>query len=173
MKRSDINPLPKFFDRYITQAEDIELIDALKNSFNNFDKLPIDKWEALGDKVYAPGKWTVKDMLQHIIDTERIFAYRALRFARKDSTVLAGFEENDFAAAANAVKRDLHELFLEMKTVRQSTIYLFSSFDEATQKQIGATTSTEISVASLGFAIVGHELHHFKVLEERYFPLLD
>ncbi len=173
MKRSHINPMPKFFDRYINLADDIELADALKNSLANLDKLPIDKWMALGDQVYAPGKWTIKDMVQHMIDTERIFAYRALRFARKDTTQLHGFEENDYADAANAGKRDLAELVEELKTVRRSSVYLFSSFDEETQHRMGSTTSTAISVAALGFAIVGHERHHLNILQERYYPLLD
>jgi hypothetical protein len=172
MKRSDINPLPKYFDRYINLADDIELHEALKNSLAALDRLPVDKWKALGDQVYAPGKWTVKDMIQHLIDTERIFAYRALRFARKDTTQLAGFEENDYAAAADAGKKSLDELVDEMKTVRKSTVFLFAAFDDEVQARMGSTPSAEISVASLGFAIVGHELHHFRILEERYFPLL-
>jgi hypothetical protein len=86
MKRSDINPMPAFFDRYINLIADIELNVALQQSLEAAENFPMDKWKALGDRVYAPGKWTIKDMIQHITDTERIFAYRALRFARKDST---------------------------------------------------------------------------------------
>ena len=110
MKRSDIQPLPEYFDRYINLADDIELIDALEKSLDNLNKLPLDKWNAIGDKVYAPGKWTIKDIVQHITDTERIFSYRALRFARNDSTKLPGFEESDFAREAKASRRSLTDL---------------------------------------------------------------
>ena len=172
MKRSDINPLPPHFDTYINQTDDIELHEALKKSLANLKNLPVDKWIALGDQVYAPGKWTVKDIIQHIIDAERIFAYRALRFARKDTTKLPGFEENDYAVSAEAGKRTLTELINELVTVRQSTVEMFATFDDEKQQRMGATTSAEISVAALGFVIVGHEIHHLGILEERYYPLL-
>ncbi|MEP6674957.1 MAG: DinB family protein [Ferruginibacter sp.] len=173
MKRSDINPLPKHFDTYINKTEDIELNEALKKSLANLKNLPVDKWIALGDQVYAPGKWTVKDILQHIIDAERIFSYRALRFARKDTTKLPGFEENDYAAVAEANHRSLTELMNELVTVRQSTVEMFAAFNDEVQQRMGSTTSAEISVAAIGFTIVGHEIHHLRILEERYYPLLS
>jgi uncharacterized damage-inducible protein DinB len=173
MKRSDINPLPKHFDTYINKTEDVELHEALQKSLANLKHLPVDKWIALADQVYAPGKWTVKDILQHIIDAERVFAYRALRFARNDKTQLPGFDENDFANAANANQRSLTELINEMVTVRQSTFEMFSAFDDALQRRTGTSASGEISVAALGFTIVGHETHHLRVLEEKYYPLLS
>jgi hypothetical protein len=172
MKRSDIQLLPEYFDRYINLADDIELIDALQNSLDDLEKLPVDKWNALGDRVYAPGKWTIKDIVQHITDTERIFSYRALRFARNDSTKLPGFEENDFAREANAAQRSLTDLIDELKIVRQSTIAMFSSFTDKMLQQKGPTFKADISVLGVGFTAVGHQLHHFKVLEERYYPLL-
>lgn len=172
MKRSDINPLPRHFDTYIKKTEDIELHEALKKSLTNLKNLPVDKWIALGDKVYAEGKWTVKDIIQHIIDAERVFAYRALRFARKDQTQLPGFEEGEYAIAAEANKRTLTGLINELVTVRQSTVEMFATFNDEVQHRMGSTTSAEISVGALGFVIVGHEIHHLKVLEERYYPLL-
>ena len=173
MKRSDINPLPKHFDTYINKTEDIELHEALKKSLSNLQLLPVDKWAQLGDQVYAPGKWTVKDMLQHIIDAERIFAYRALRFARNDSTKLPGFEENHYAEEAHANDRNLSDLVNELITVRQSTVSMFSAFNDEVQHRKGQTTAAEISVGALGFTIIGHEIHHMKILEERYYPLIN
>jgi hypothetical protein len=173
MKRSDINPMPAYFDRYINLAADTELATALEQSLAAAENFPLDKWKALGDKVYAEGKWTVKDMIQHIADTERIFAYRALRFARKDSTKLPGFEENDFAAAANANARSLEDLVEELKIVRRSTILLFASFDDAMLQTVGATVSASLSPLAIGFTIIGHQQHHLNVLEERYYPLLE
>lgn len=173
MKRSDINPLPNHFDTYINKTEDVELHEALKKSLSNLQLLPVDKWAELGDRVYAPGKWTVRDMLQHIIDAERIFCYRALRFARKDSTILPGFEEDDYAREAEACNRSLSDLVNELITVRQSTVNMFSAFNDEVQQRRGRTTSAEISVLALGFTIIGHEIHHLRVLEERYYPLLN
>jgi hypothetical protein len=173
MKRSDINSMPAYFDRYINLVADVELNVALQQSLETAENFPLDKWRALGDRVYAEGKWTVKDMIQHITDTERIFAYRALRFARKDSTKLPGFEENDFAAAANANARSLGDLVEELKIVRRSTMMLFASFNDEMLQTAGATVSASLTPLAIGFTIIGHQQHHLNVLEERYYPLLE
>jgi DinB superfamily len=173
MKKSDINPMPAYFDRYINLAADVDVNTALQQSLEAAENFPMDKWRALGDMVYAPGKWTVKDMIQHITDTERIFAYRALRFARKDSTKLPGFEENDFAAAAGANARGLEDLVEELKQVRRSTIALFASFTGEMLQTVGATFSASLTPLAIGFTIAGHQQHHLNVLEERYYPLLQ
>ncbi len=173
MKRSDINPMPAYFDRYINLTADLPLAEVLHQSLTGIDNFPLNKWEALGDRVYAPGKWTVKDILQHIIDTERIFTYRALRFARKDSTPLPGFEEDSFAAAAQATNRSLPDLLAELRTLRLASICLFSSFTPDMLAQQGATFMGSISVLAIGFTMVGHQQHHLNVLAERYYPLLN
>jgi len=172
MKRSDIHPMPAYFDRYINLAADIDLKEALQQSATDIDNFPLDKWTALGDKVYAPGKWTIKDILQHIIDTERIFTYRAMRFARNDKTTLPGFEENDYAEEAHANNRLLEDLLAELKTVRQSTLQLFTSFTDEMLQRTGIAFKSTISALALGFTLVGHQIHHLNVLEERYYPLL-
>jgi DinB superfamily len=172
MKKSYINSMPAYFDKYINLTADIEINVALQQSLTVAENFPLDKWKALGDRVYAEGKWTVKDMIQHITDTERIFAYRALRFARKDSTKLPGFEENDFAAAANAGSRSLEDLVEELKQVRKSTIMLFASFSDEMLQTEGSTFSATLSVLAVGFTLIGHQQHHLNVLEERYYPLL-
>jgi uncharacterized damage-inducible protein DinB len=173
MKRSDINPMPAYFDRYINLVADIDINAAMQQSLEVAENFPMDKWKALGDRVYAEGKWSIKDIVQHITDTERIFAYRALRFARKDSTKLPGFEENDFAAAANANARSLEDLVEELKQVRRSTMLLFASFTDEMLQTTGATFSTTLSVLAVGFTLIGHQQHHLNVLEERYYPLLE
>ena len=116
MKRSDIKTLPAHHGSYIQQIEDIELTDALEKYGKSYFQTERDKLKQLGDKVYAPGKWTVKDIIQHLIDCERIFAYRALRFARNDKTPLSAFEENDYGVTAEASRRNLDELFEEFYT---------------------------------------------------------
>lgn len=172
MKRSELNPMPPYFDRYINLADDVELKDALRISLQELENAPVDKWKALGDRVYAPGKWTVKDLLQHLIDTERVFDYRATSFARKDEQKMLGFDEELFSKNAAANRRSIDELCEELILLRKSTILLFNSFTEEMLQTIGKGYSSEYSVASIGFMTPGHQRWHFKVLEERYFPLL-
>jgi len=164
--------MPANFERYINQCADIEVVAALQIYGRPVLEASLDKLQALGDKVYAPGKWTVRDVLQHVIDAERIFAYRALRFARRDATILPPFDENEYAVTAGANQRSLHELTDEFFALRASTIALFQSFDTTMLQQEGQTSSGSISVLALGFAIAGHLLHHTAIFEERYYPLL-
>jgi hypothetical protein len=120
------------------------------------------------DVAYAPGKWTVRELLCHIMDAERIFCYRALRFARNDKTPLSGFEENDYAPQANAAGRSLQKIASEMSHLRASTIDLFESFTPEMLTRKGSANKNEISVMAIGFIISGHETHHRKILQERY-----
>lgn len=118
---------------------------------------------------YAPGKWTIKQILQHIMDAERVFSYRALAIARGDKTHLPGFSENDYAAqAANANRRSIQNLLDEYEAVRRSTLALFNSFDEGMLTQLGTANNVTISVRALPYYCVGHESHHIGVMKERY-----
>jgi uncharacterized damage-inducible protein DinB len=119
---------------------------------------------------YAEGKWNIREIAQHLIDCERIFAYRALRFSRNDSTELAGFDENNFVANSNASKRDINDLVREMSVVRASTVELFKSFTDEMLDKKGTANGKEITVRALLFAIAGHEIHHRNIIEERYLP---
>jgi hypothetical protein len=170
MKRSEIKKMPEYFDRYINLVEDIDVVDALKkNSPNLFDR---EKLTLLGDKVYEPGKWTVKEMIQHLIDAERIFTYRALRYARNDKTVLPGFDENTYVPNSEAGIRNLEDLFIEYNTVRQSTIYMYQSFSNEMLEHEGISFNRDISVLAVGFTIAGHAIHHNNILKERYYKLI-
>lgn len=172
MKRSAIKSMPEFFDQYINLVDDIELQEAFEKSLldiSNIDKVAM---EAIGDKIYAPGKWTIKDIFQHIIDTERVMSYRALRFARNDKTPLAGFDQDLFTAEAKAGKKTVSDLLDELKTLRQCTIALYRDFDEDTLSRTGISNKRELSVLALGFIIAGHQLHHLKLIEDKYLPLL-
>lgn len=168
MTRSEINPMPQFFDRYIKLAPDIELIDALSAGASLEPLFPIQTLTELGDYRYAPGKWTAKDILQHLIDNERIMSYRALRFARNDQTQLPGYEEDDFARFANATNRTLPDLYEEYALMRQSTIALFRTFDEEMLQRTGVCFNQTMSVLALGFVLVGHPIHHANVMRKRY-----
>ncbi len=128
--------------------------------------------QLLGSRTYAPGKWTLNDIFQHLIDTERILGYRALRFARNDATPLSGFEEKDFALEAHAITRSLENIIAELKAVRMSTWMMYASFDDAVMHRVGINWGKEISVLAMGFNIVGHQLHHLGIIERLYLPLL-
>lgn len=172
MKRSAIVPMPEFFDRYINLVEDVPVVEALTARTRIFPLADMPKIYALGDKVYAPGKWTIKDVVQHIIDNERIQAYRALRFARNDASMLPGYDEEPYAKEARAERRSLEDLLEEFEVTRRSNILLFSSFTEEMLLRKGICFGKEMSVLALGFVLAGHQEHHVRVVRERYFPLV-
>lgn len=171
MKKSDIGNLPEYYDRYINQVEDIDLSEALQESLLALKKLDIKDLEKLSGKTYAPGKWTLKDILQHMIDTERILSYRALRFARNDGAKIEGFDQEAYAENSNANSRWASELMDELINVRRSTISMFNSFDVGQLMRRGVSWQYEMSVLAMGFTIVGHQVHHMKIIEEKYLPL--
>ena len=173
MKKSDINPMPPFFDRYINLVEEIDLLEGLRKYAPEKVYQDIEKIKLLGDWVYEPGKWTAKDILQHVIDNERVMSYRALRFSRNDKTVLPGYDEQIFGANTIATARSIDDLMEEFQQVRASTISLFRFMDEEMLLRSGTAYTTEISPLALGFVIVGHPIHHMNILSQRYFPLLE
>jgi len=157
-----------FYQTYISLANEADLVEELEISVHEFIKfvqnIPMDKF----DYRYAEGKWTIKDIIQHLIDSERVFAYRALRIARNDKTPLPGFEENDYADEAYANDRKLQEMLTELALVRQSTIMLFKNFSQEFLLRTGTASDRPVSVRALGFIIIGHQKHHQKVFQERY-----
>jgi hypothetical protein len=157
-----------YFQRYINLVAESNLTDA----FNVHRLKMTDLLEKITEEkalfAYAPGKWTVKQLMQHIIDTERIFSYRALCFARGEKVVLPGFDEDAYADAATAATRSWQELAEEMKTVRKATEMLFSSFSNSMLQQIGTASNNQYSVEQIGFILLGHFEHHANILAERY-----
>nr|WP_294938331.1 DinB family protein [uncultured Flavobacterium sp.] len=149
---------------------EVNLLDELEISMHRtvqfVQDIPMDKF----DYRYAEGKWTIKEIIQHIIDAERIFAYRALRFSRNDATPLPGFDENRYAEVVNPVanKRHLKDLLTEFTAVRHATISLFKSFTEEDLLKKGVASENVMSVRAAGFVIIGHQNHHKKVFSERY-----
>ena len=171
MKPSDLNPeeFAGYFATYINQVSDeYTLVEELEISVHRFIKfvqnIPLDKF----DYRYAEGKWTIKDIIQHLIDAERIFAYRTLRFARNDKTALAGFEENDYVKEANSNKRRIQDLLTELAVVRQATLSLFKSFSSEELTRKGIASDTTRYVRAIGFIIIGHQNHHQRIFQERY-----
>jgi hypothetical protein len=171
MTRSQLTSLPVYFDRYINMTDDVTVVDALEKSLVELENMPIQTWEKLGDKVYAANKWTVKDILQHLIDCERVFAYRATAFVRGQQEVLS-FDEDLFAKNAMANERTLENLLEESIALRKSNILLFKSFNDDMLQREGQGIKGLYSVAAVGFIIAGHQRWHNKILEERYYPLI-
>ncbi len=169
MKRSDLKFMPRFFDRYILLLdEDKDLISGLNETKDDFEsvKALLTKFQ---EYKYQPGKWTPKDILQHVIDNERIQTYRALVFSRNDTNVLPGYDEQLYARHSNASERTIEDLLEEFQIVRQATIFLFRNFTVEQFHQKGICFEIEVTPLALGFQIIGHQIHHMKVLEDRYF----
>ncbi len=174
MKKSDIKKMPEYFDRYIYLADDVTYSEALQISLQELENAPIEKWKALGEKVYAEGKWTVKDILQHIIDTERVFAYRITAIARGDKQTLPPFDEEAFAKNTIANSRTVDDLLNELILVRKGTITMYQSFTPEMLHQTGnGFNGIQYCPLSLAFMLAGHQRWHLKVLEERYYGLLN
>jgi len=173
MKKSNITKMPGYYDRYIHLVDDIEILDAFDQSIQQIDHINIDELLQLEDNVYAPEKWTIKQIIQHIIDTERVFTERTTRFARQDGVTPQGFDENLFADNAKVSHRTLESLLKELKSVRIASKAMFEGFDDETIQHSGNNYNTEMSVLAMGFTMVGHQVHHFNIIRERYLPLLE
>ena len=160
------------FQKYIQRYLDLipskdwlkELSISGKKTVDIFQNLT----EEQGNFAYAKGKWTLKELLQHLIDAERIFVYRALRFSRKDKTELSGWDEDEYAKHYFSNERTLQSLIDEFSLVRKSTILFFQNLNETQLSQIGIANKNEISVSTIGKLIVGHNIHHLNIIEERY-----
>lgn len=161
------NEYPDIYSIYIDLMPNAHLIEELEISLHDFIRFvqntPMDKF----DFRYSEEKWTIKEIIQHLIDTERILSYRALRFARNDKTVLHGFDQNEYAKNTNS-DRSIQDLLTELSAVRHSTLYLFKSFKEEQLLEVGNAAGYNFSVRAIGFIIIGHMKHHQKIFKERY-----
>lgn len=157
-----------YYELYLSKCQFDNIVEGLDQSLSDFvsflKSIPEEKLEFR----YAFDKWTIKEVLLHVIDTERIFGYRALRFARQDFTPLAGYDQDEYAPLSKANKRSINSLIEELQTVRQSTISLFKSFEDTELLQIGQASSNDVSVRAIGFILIGHQNHHKQIIEERY-----
>ncbi len=166
--RPDLSRVPVFYHNYIAQVAEDNLGEAFKAQhktlFEFLASIPGEKH----DHRYAEGKWTVKQLLQHMIDAERIFAYRALRFARKDNTPLPGFDEVLYANNATAEDRKWSDMLDEFRALRISNEFMFRSFNAEQLEQSGNANGNPVYVYGLGFIMIGHAQHHGNILRERY-----
>ena len=165
----DLSRVGSWYHGYIklVPEEDLnEAFDKQSGSFIRFlETIPPEKY----DYRYADDKWTIKEVLQHVVDAERVFAYRGLRFARKDTTPLPGFDQDLFAKNAKTDKRSWDKLVEEFKLVRRSSELLFNSFDEEQLQANGISSDSPTYVLAVGYTLIGHAMHHQKILKEKYF----
>ncbi len=165
ISHDEFNP---YYLPYIQLAANQDIVLGLKKNvisvIDFYQNIPSEKLE----HAYAEGKWTPKDILLHIIDTERVFVYRAMRIARQDKTEMVGFEQDDYVDAGKANNRTINSLIEEYKAVRNATIVLFDSFSDEELKSIGKANGSPVSVRAIGYIITGHENHHNNVIRERY-----
>ena len=157
-----------YYQPYINAFGNGDLMEELEISLHEFIRFVQDVPLGKHDFRYAEGKWTLKDIILHLVDAERIFCYRALRIARADQTALPGFEENDYVVSGRADKRHLKSLLEEFAAVRHATMLLYKSFSDEDLSRIGTASNNSISVRALGFIIVGHVRHHQLIFSERY-----
>lgn len=162
---------PEWFAQEIEQVHYNDLLKGLGESLNKTITFLQQLTEEDLVYRYAPGKWSIKQMWQHIIDVERVLSYRALRYARKDETVLTGFDENKYAVVSNADYRNFKDIIREYAVVRDATLELFRSFTEAMFFHRGTAGKSNMTVRSVGYLILGHELHHIRTINERYLNL--
>jgi hypothetical protein len=171
MKKSDIKEFPEYFEYYINLNEDIELEEAFNNSLKQIDDLDIKQLQRIGLKVYADGKWSINKIIQHLTDWERIWCYRTLVFARKEGTIPEGLEQEIMANNSNADELTIEQVIAELRAVRYATKAMFDTFNHEILVTNCKFYKYQMSVLAMGFDIIGHQLHHFNVIKERYIPL--
>lgn len=169
MQRPKSEESVAYFHNYISLVPDGNIMEILESNYSEtvsfIKKIPLDK----ENYRYREGKWTVKEVLLHIIDTERILAYRTLRFARNDKTDLQGFDQDIYVPTSNAANRTLADIAEEFQTLRLATLSMIKYFTPEMINRDGTTNGNIMSVRALIYIIAGHELHHMNILKERYF----
>jgi uncharacterized damage-inducible protein DinB len=158
-----------YYEKYVALVEGDDILNALEQQRRQTMLLLSGRDEEDGEFRYAPGKWSAKEVLGHVCDAERIFAYRALRFSRADATPLASFEQDEYVRNGPFANRPIGDLVEEFIAVRRATISLLRNLDEAMWMRRGIASKNEVTVRALAYMIAGHELHHRRILEEKYF----
>jgi uncharacterized damage-inducible protein DinB len=172
LSRPGTSEFAPYYGTYVNAMPDGDVVAALADQGEETFALLSALSEGDASFRYAPGKWTIRDLVQHLADSERVFAYRALRFARGDETPLPGFDQEPYAQAAKADRRPIGELAAELRDIRRTTLALVRSFDEEMLARSGVASGNLMSVRALVWVIAGHERHHLKVLRERYLSAL-
>ncbi|MFT5512952.1 MAG: hypothetical protein ACI8SE_001351 [Bacteroidia bacterium] len=163
-----IETIPEFFKPYVTKVISTNVYNALEEGWEDMRQTFVGISPEQAEYRYEEGKWTPKQTLQHLIDTERILSQRALRFARKDMTQLPGYDHNHYVEVVDVSQRNIADLWDEFHAIRVSTLFLYKSFSEKDLKREGFANGMVLSVENEGFIIAGHAIHHSQIVKERY-----
>jgi uncharacterized damage-inducible protein DinB len=158
-----------YYERYISLVQENDILATLDRQRREMVLLLSGLSEEQGDFRYAPEKWSAKQVLGHVCDTERVFAYRALRIARGDATPMEGFEQDDYVKNGPFARHAIDEVIEDYIAVRRATISLLRSLEEAAWSRRGVANKNEVTVRALAYTIAGHEVHHRRILQEKYF----
>jgi DinB superfamily len=157
-----------YYERYIALVAESDVVSTLERQLQSTLSLLRGLDEAQAGSRYAPDKWSIKELVGHLIDTERVFAYRAMRFARNDKTPLSGFEQDDFVRSADFDARQLNDLAEEFEHVRRANVHFFRALNEEAWSRRGTANDNDVTVRALAYIMAGHEAHHVNVLKTRY-----
>lgn len=166
--KPNTNEYGAYYQGYIDKVPEGTIVENLKKSIVETKAVILTIPESKGNYAYADGKWTIKELLLHMIDVERVMSYRAMCVARTDKTSLPGFDHDNYVIESNASARTIANLMEEFEAVRMATIMQFQHFTDDMLVRIGAASNNPVSSRALGFIIIGHELHHMSILKERY-----
>ena len=167
--RAQAGEYAPYYEKYVALVDGNDILTALEEQRRATMLVLSGRSDADGDFRYAPDKWTAKEVLGHVCDTERVFAYRALRIARADATPMEGFEQDDYVKNGPFAHMGFCDLIEEYLAVRRATLSLLRSLDEPAWMRRGVANKNEVTVRGLAYIIAGHELHHRRILEEKYF----
>ena len=169
LSRPDSSEYFEYYEKYIRLVPEADIVKALSLQTKQTEKYLRGLSESAGDRRYAPDKWSVKEVIGHMIDIERVFQARALHFARQTRGPLPGIEQDDWMKVASFGERKMNDLVDELAAVRQSTLHFFKHLDDKAWMRKGIASEREISVRALAFITLGHERHHLEILKTRYF----
>lgn len=172
MPKPNINDYAEYYAGYIAYIEEDNALSALERLFLKTQTLLTRISEEQANFRYSPEKWSIKEVIGHILDAERVFSYRALRFSRGDITKLSGFDQDFYIINGQFNRRKLTDLAEEYRLVRESNLILFNTFDEAQLSRRGVANEKEITVNALLYIIAGHEAHHIQILQTKYLNIL-
>lgn len=168
MNRPEPSEYAEYYERYVSLVTDGDIATTLVDQPAEIRSVLADVPEEKGVFAYADGKWTIKELLSHVIDGERIFAYRALRISRGDKTPIEGFEQDDYIATSNANNRTFKDLIDEFALERQANLHLVNNISDAASQQMGTASEKPVSARAIAYIMAGHVRHHIDILKERY-----
>jgi uncharacterized damage-inducible protein DinB len=168
MSRPKKEEYAEYYETYVSLVEEIDIVSALEKQLSEWHSLFAEISEEKANFRYAEGKWSIKEVVGHLIDGERVFAYRAFRFSRNDKTSLSGFEQNSYVANSNFSNAELTDLIEELLLLRRANILFFKNLSDEAWLRTGTASEAEVSVRALAYIMVGHIRHHANILRSRY-----